>query len=56
MTEQRPIFVIRLRPEPGCADAVRALRGVLKFLLRRWGLRAISVSIEKEEKANAEVS
>ena len=40
--EARPIFVLRLRPEPR-VDAVRALRAALKALLRRFGLRAIDV-------------
>jgi hypothetical protein len=34
----RPIYVIRLRPERG-VDAIRALRLVLKYLLRRFGMR-----------------
>jgi hypothetical protein len=52
MTEQRPIYCLRLRPEPG-VDAVRALRAALKILLRRFGLQAVSL---EEEKNNAEVS
>lgn len=36
----RPIFLLRLRPEPG-VDAIRALRALLKAALRRFGLRAI---------------
>jgi hypothetical protein len=39
---QRPICVLRLRAEPGI-DAVRALRFALKFLLRRLGLKCISI-------------
>jgi hypothetical protein len=39
--EERPVFVIRLRPEKG-VDGHRALRAVLKVLLRRFGLRAVS--------------
>ena len=38
----RPTYVLRLRPEPG-VDAVRALRGALKVLLRRFGLRCVEV-------------
>jgi hypothetical protein len=34
----RPIYVIPLRPERG-VDAIRALRLVLKYLLRRFGMR-----------------
>lgn len=36
----RLVYTIRLRPEPG-VDAVRALRALLKFALRRLGLRAV---------------
>jgi len=39
---QRPIFVVRLTPLPG-VDGIKALRAVLKILLRRFGLRALSV-------------
>jgi hypothetical protein len=42
-----PVFVIRLRAGPK-VDAIRALRGVLKVLLRRFGLRAISIQAEQE--------
>jgi hypothetical protein len=42
----RPIYVLRLRPERG-VDAIRALRFVLKYLLRRCGMRALSVEEEK---------
>jgi len=42
----RPIFVLRLRAEPQVADPVRALRHGLKTLLRRFGLRAVSVEQE----------
>jgi hypothetical protein len=47
-TPARPTYLVRLRPEPG-VDAVHALRAALKYLLRRCGMRAISV---EEEKAN----
>jgi hypothetical protein len=40
---QRPTFTLRLRAEPG-VDAIRALRAALKVLLRRYRLRAISIS------------
>jgi hypothetical protein len=40
--ESRPTFRIELRVEPHVADATRALRRGLKFLLRACGLRAIS--------------
>jgi hypothetical protein len=38
----RPIFTIRVRPQPG-VDAIRALRALLKVALRRFGLKAIEV-------------
>ena len=37
----RPIYTVRLRPEPG-VDGIRALRAALKSLLRRHPLRCIS--------------
>jgi hypothetical protein len=42
------VFVIRLRAASK-VDAIRALRGALKVLLRRFGLRAISAEQEKPE-------
>lgn len=45
MTPDRPTYVLRLRPAPG-SDGVRMLRLALKVLLRRFGLRAISVEQE----------
>jgi hypothetical protein len=53
MTERRRpqvIFVLRLTPKPG-VDAVKALRAVLKVMLRRFGLRCTSVEIEQDEGA-----
>jgi hypothetical protein len=29
--DQRPIFVVKLRAEPNCPDAARALKRLLKF-------------------------
>jgi hypothetical protein len=46
-TTERPIFVVRLRPEPGVDDAIRALRQALKVLLRRFGLCALDVHAER---------
>jgi hypothetical protein len=37
-----PTFVLVLRPLPH-GDAYRALRMALKFLLRRFGLRAVKI-------------
>jgi hypothetical protein len=39
---RRQTFIICLRPEPR-VEPVRALRGALKSLLRRHGLRALTV-------------
>ena len=49
----RPIFVLRLRPEPG-ADAIRNLRGLLKIALRRFRLRC--VGCHKEFPAKQELT
>jgi hypothetical protein len=45
-----PVFIIRLRAEPK-VGAIRALRGALKVLLRRFGLRTISVRAESDQEA-----
>jgi len=39
----RPIFLLRLRPEKTVSRPVHALRRGLKFLLRSCGLRALSI-------------
>jgi hypothetical protein len=39
----RPIFEVRLRAEPGI-DPIKSLRAFLKAALRRYGLRAVSVT------------
>ena len=39
---RRPVFVIRLRPEPR-VDPIRALRGGLKALKRQFGLKCVDV-------------
>jgi hypothetical protein len=46
----RTDFTVTLRPQPN-VDAVKVLRGGLKVLLRRFGLRAIRI-----EEREAEVS
>jgi hypothetical protein len=48
MTAERPIYRLRLQALPR-VDAVKALRAALKSLLRRFGLRALSVEVEKQE-------
>jgi hypothetical protein len=40
---ERPVFIVQLRPEPRVTEPVRALKAALKLLLRRCGLKAISV-------------
>ena len=40
-----PVFLVRLRALPG-VDAVRALRVVLKTLLRKYGLKCLSIEVE----------
>jgi hypothetical protein len=37
-----PTFVVTLRAAPG-TDAIRALRWALKLLLRKFGLRCVSI-------------
>jgi hypothetical protein len=43
----RPIFILRLRPEPGVAG-LRALRAALKVLLRRFGLKVVDIKEEEQ--------
>ena len=40
---ERPTYRVVLRPEASVSDPVRALRRALKILLRKCGLRCISV-------------
>ena len=44
MSERPPprVFLLRLTPKPG-VDPIRALRGLLKFAWRRFGLRCVAV-------------
>lgn len=48
MNNDRQIFVLRIRALPG-VDAIRALRFVLKSLLRRYGFRCLDVRAEKPQ-------
>jgi hypothetical protein len=43
--ELETVFLVRLRALPG-VDGVRALRAALKTLLRRYGLKRLSVEVE----------
>jgi hypothetical protein len=40
---ERPVFILTLKAEPHCVDTDRMLRRALKVLLRRFGLRCVSV-------------
>lgn len=51
----RPVFVLRLRPAPGC-DVYRELRIILKRLLRQHRFRCLSVSEEREAEPGGEGS
>jgi hypothetical protein len=42
------VFVVKLRPLPGCADPTRALKRGLKFLLRAYQLKCTDVRETKE--------
>jgi hypothetical protein len=44
--QRPPVYVLRLQSLRG--DDIRRLRWVLKALLRRFGLRCISIEIEAE--------
>jgi hypothetical protein len=46
MAAERVIYVLRLVALPG-VDAIRALRWALKGLLRKHGLRCLSIDREK---------
>ena len=39
---ERGLFLLTLRPEPG-VDPIKALRHVLKNLLRRYGLKCVDL-------------
>lgn len=48
MKPDRPIYLLRLRPEKG-VDPIRALRWILKRVLRDYGMQAISCEEEKQQ-------
>jgi hypothetical protein len=48
-----PVFLVRLRALPG-ADGVRALRAALKVLLRRFGLKCVSIETETANQIGGE--
>jgi hypothetical protein len=47
-SDSRPTYLIRLRPERG-VDPIRALRAILKSLLRRHGMRCTFL-VEEERR------
>jgi hypothetical protein len=48
----RPVYMLRVRPEPGVVDAIRALRGWLKLGLRTFGLRCVSIEEVKHKEVH----
>jgi hypothetical protein len=48
--KSRPIYTLRLRPEPHIINPIHALRGALKVLLRRFGLRCVSAEQEENNR------
>jgi hypothetical protein len=42
----RPIFVVRLQPQPG-VDAIKGLRWILKISLRQFGLKCVDIRREE---------
>jgi hypothetical protein len=48
MKAARPCYVLTLRAEPNI-DAIRMLRLALKVLLRRFGLKAITLHEQSDE-------
>lgn len=49
---ERPTYVVVLRPDPR-VDGIRALRGALKVLGRRFGLRVVTISEQHAADAGA---
>ena len=48
-SEPRPVtFVLTLQPLPGVVDPVKALRWILKTVLRRHGMRCVHVCEEND--------
>ena len=42
--EDRPAFIVYLRPTSKCRDPIKSLRAVLKRSLRDWGLRCTTIT------------
>jgi hypothetical protein len=43
----RPVFVLKLRPEPHVTDPIKVLRFALQVLLRRYGLQCLEIREER---------
>jgi hypothetical protein len=47
--KDRPTYTLRVRPEPH-VDPIKALRALLKAMLRTYGMKCISADEERESK------
>jgi hypothetical protein len=47
--KSRPSYILEFRPLPN-VDAIRSIRALLKLSLRRFGLKAVSVSERQPER------
>jgi hypothetical protein len=50
--DSRPVFVVSFRPEKGI-DGLRAFKALLKFALRKYGLRVVTMKEEQPKDAAA---
>jgi hypothetical protein len=48
--DERPVFVVHFRPEPEI-DGPRALKSLMKFALRKYGLRVVTKREERPKNA-----
>jgi hypothetical protein len=48
--DERPIFEVRFRPEPGI-DGPHALKSLMKFALRKYGLRVVTARDQQPKDA-----
>jgi hypothetical protein len=53
IAKTRPVFVLKLRPEPHVTDSIKALRFVLKRLLRQYGMRCVDIREEQHEEISS---
>jgi hypothetical protein len=40
----RPVYIIKLKPESYVSDPIKALRAALKRLLRSYGLKCVGIA------------